>query len=143
MKSRHARVGAALMVAMVVGLAIGAFAQQATGKRDFDAEYRAAVQSAKNASEFEFLGALARTCLLPQTGGENTNDNVPNYVANPASASAPRCDTHQVSIRPVEAWAIMTSTFGQARTSSVGMIGPCNNRQVRGFIGAEAGAGAG
>jgi len=29
--------------------------------------------------------------LLPQTGGENTTDNVPNYVANPASA--PKRDT--------------------------------------------------
>ena len=89
MKSR-ARVGAALAIA--VGLAVGsAFAQQATGKRDFDAEYRAAVQSAKDAAEFEFLGTLVRTCLLPQSGGENTADNVPNFVANPAAA--PRRDT--------------------------------------------------
>jgi metallo-beta-lactamase class B len=84
MKSRQARVGAALAVA--VGLAVVAFAQQAPARRDFDAEYRAAVQSAKDAAEFEFLGTLVRTCLLPQSGGENTTDNVPNYVANPASA---------------------------------------------------------
>jgi metallo-beta-lactamase class B len=89
MKSR-AGVGAALAIA--VGLAVGsAFAQQAAGKRDFDAEYRAAVQSAKDAAEFEFLGTLVRTCLLPQSGGENTADNVPNFVANPAAA--PRRDT--------------------------------------------------
>ena len=44
MKSRQARVGAAL--AIVAGLAAGAFAQQAPAKRDFEAEYRAAVQSA-------------------------------------------------------------------------------------------------
>lgn len=70
-----------------VALAAGAaFAQQAAGRRDFDAEYRTAVQAAKDASEFEFLGTLARTCLLPQSGGENTADNVPNYVSNPASA---------------------------------------------------------
>ena len=40
------RMIAALTLAMVGGLAIAAFAQQAAGKRDFDAEYRAAVQSA-------------------------------------------------------------------------------------------------
>jgi metallo-beta-lactamase class B len=84
MKSRQVRVGAAL--AMSVGLAVGVFAQQAAGRRDFDAEYRAAVQSAKDAAEFEFLGTLVRTCLLPQSGGENTADNVPNYVSDPARA---------------------------------------------------------
>jgi metallo-beta-lactamase class B len=31
---------------------------------------------------------LVRTCLLPQSGGEDTRDNVPNYVTNPASAPA-------------------------------------------------------
>jgi len=89
MKSQQARLGAALVIA--VGLAAGALAQQAPGRRDFDAEYRTAVQSAKDASEFEFLGTLVRTCLLPQSGGENTADNVPNFVSNPASA--PRRDT--------------------------------------------------
>ncbi len=29
-----------------------------------------------------------RTCLLPQSGGENLSDNVPAYVTNPASAPA-------------------------------------------------------
>jgi len=81
MKSRHVvSVGA---VAMVFGLAVGISAQ-APGRRDFDAEYRAAVQSAKDAAGFEFLGTLVRTCLLPQSGGENTSDNVPDFVANPA-----------------------------------------------------------
>ncbi len=41
----------------------------------------------------------------------------------PASASVPRCDTHQVSISPVEACASITSTFGHAMRSSVGRIG--------------------
>ena len=69
---------------MVAGLGVnGAFAQL---KRDFGAEIRDALQSAKTASEFEFLGTLVRTCLLPQSGGEDTRDNVPGYVANPASA---------------------------------------------------------
>jgi len=60
--------------------ACGAFAQ---GKRDFDAEYRAAVQSAKDAAGFEFLGTLVRTCLLPQSGGEDTSDKLPPYIADP------------------------------------------------------------
>ena len=86
MKRRHTTVGVALVAA--VGISFSALAQQAPARRDFDAEYRAAVQSAKDASEFEFLGTLVRTCLLPQSGGENTNDTVPGYVANPASAPA-------------------------------------------------------
>lgn len=84
MKLREARICAAL--AIVGGLATSVFAQQAPVKRDFDAEIRAAVQSAKTAAEFEFLGTLVRTCLLPQSGGEDTTDNVPGYVTNPASA---------------------------------------------------------
>ena len=57
-------------------------------KRDFDAEITAALQSAKEAAGFEFLGTLVRTCLVPQSGGEDTRDIVPGYVANPASAPA-------------------------------------------------------
>ena len=38
------------------------------------------------AAGFEHLGTLVRTCLLPQSGGENLTDNVPGYVADPASA---------------------------------------------------------
>ncbi len=59
---------------------------QTPAKRDFDAEARAAVQSAKNAAGFEFLGTLVRVCLLPQSGGEDASDLVPAYVANPAKA---------------------------------------------------------
>jgi metallo-beta-lactamase class B len=69
--------------ATLVGLTVSLGAQ-APARRDFDAEYRAAVQGAKDAAGFEFLGTLVRTCLLPQSGGENTADNVPDYVANPA-----------------------------------------------------------
>ena len=65
-----------------------AFAQQVSEKRDYDAEIRAAVQSAKDAAGFEFLGTLVRTCLLPQSGGENTTDVVPAYVTKPAAAPA-------------------------------------------------------
>lgn len=63
-------------------------AQQGGGKRDFEAEIAAALQSAKAAAGFEFLGTLVRTCLLPQSGGEETGDAVPGYVANPGSAPA-------------------------------------------------------
>ena len=69
-----------------VFMAASASAQPA--KRDFDAEIRAALQSAKSAAGFEFLGTLARNCLLPQSGGEDVSDKVPAYVANPAAAPA-------------------------------------------------------
>src|SRR5437899_6955885 len=67
--------------------ACGALAQ-APAKRDFDAEAQAAVQSAKTAAGFEFLGTLVRVCLLPQSGGEDSSDVLPAYIANPASAPA-------------------------------------------------------
>jgi metallo-beta-lactamase class B len=87
MKSDVARFGTALVLA--AGLAgPGVFAQQPPARRDFDAEIRAAVQSAKTAARFDFLGTLVRTCLLPQTGGENNSDNVPGYVSKPDSAPA-------------------------------------------------------
>ena len=63
-------------------------AQQPRAARDFDAEIRAALQSAKDAAGVDFLGALARTCLLPQSGGENNTDTLPGYVTKPASAPA-------------------------------------------------------
>src|SRR5438132_6458003 len=76
--------------ALVVGLAV-TLAAQTPAKQDFDAEYRAAVQGAKNAAGFDFLGTLVRTCLLPQSGGENASDAVPNFVADPSKA--PKRDT--------------------------------------------------
>jgi len=85
MRGYVARVGVAF--AVVAGSAAdNGFAQQAPVKRDFESEIQAALQAAKTAAEFEFLGTLARTCLLPQSGGEDTRDNVPGYVTNPASA---------------------------------------------------------
>src|SRR5438105_2582942 len=83
------RFGTSTVFALVAALVVGsALAQQAAGKRDFDAEIRGALQAAKAASEFEFLGTLARICLLPQSGGEDTSNNVPPYVADPAKAPA-------------------------------------------------------
>ena len=62
--------------------------------------------------------------------------------AIPASASVPRRETHHVSIRPVDACAVITRMFGHAIMSSVGTIAPCSRRRVRGFIVSAAGAGA-
>src|SRR5258706_10009009 len=70
------------------GFAVCSAIAQSPAKRDFDAEAQAAVQSAKTAAGFEFLGTLVRVCLLPQSGGEDASDVVPAYVANPASAPA-------------------------------------------------------
>jgi metallo-beta-lactamase class B len=80
-------VAAALALAAGSGIATVA-GQQAAGKRDYDGEIRAALQTAKTAAAFDFQGTLVRTCLLPQSGGEETSDNVPGYVTNPATAPA-------------------------------------------------------
>src|SRR5580765_2752634 len=84
MSSRY-RMSVAAILACVFATSASS---QSPARRDFDAEYRAAVQAAKDAAGFEFLGTLVRTCLLPQSGGENTTDNVPDFVANPAKAPA-------------------------------------------------------
>lgn len=79
------------VVASVFGLGLavaGIAAQRAAPARDLDAEIRAAIQSAKTAAGEDFAGTLVRTCLLPQSGGENTTDTVPAYVTNPARAPA-------------------------------------------------------
>ena len=81
--------GACAAIALAGALGVAAVqAQQPRATRDFDAEIRAAMQSAKTAAGFDFLGALARTCLLPQSGGEDSRDVLPGYVTNPASAPA-------------------------------------------------------
>ena len=61
------------------------FAQNASAQRDFDAEIEAALRSAKRAAGFEFLGTLNRNCLLPASGGVNTSNNLPRYVADPTN----------------------------------------------------------
>jgi metallo-beta-lactamase class B len=87
MESRKASLG--LMVALLAAIDGGTtLAQQAPVKRNFEAEIQKAIASAKAAAGFEFLGTLVRTCLLPQSGGENLTDNVPPYVADPARAPA-------------------------------------------------------
>ena len=81
--------GACAAVALAGALGVAAVqAQQPRAARDFEGEIREALQSAKTAAGFEFLGTLARTCLLPQSGGEDTSDVLPGYLANPATAPA-------------------------------------------------------
>jgi metallo-beta-lactamase class B len=77
-----------LAAALAVLAAGSASAQQASSARNFESEINAVLESAKTAAGFEFTGTLARICLLPQSGGEDTSDKVPGYVANPASAPA-------------------------------------------------------
>ena len=86
MKKEVARFSRAALIAG--GFAVCSASAQAPGKRDFDTEAQAAVQAAKDAAGFEFPGTLVRVCLLPQSGGEDSSDVVPAYVANPASAPA-------------------------------------------------------
>ncbi len=82
----------AAVVLLAALLVPGLLAQQTPSTKDtqpakdYDAEIHAAIQSAKDAAGFEFLGTLTRTCLLPQSGGANTSDNVPGFVRDPASA---------------------------------------------------------
>jgi len=87
MKRSISALGVTLVILASAGFN-GAFAQQAPTKRNFEAEIQKALESAKTAAGFEFLGTLVRTCLLPQSGGENLTDTVPAYITNPASAPA-------------------------------------------------------
>ncbi len=73
----------------VIGFGVAhLLAQEAKTERDSAAEIRAAVQSAKTAAGFEFLGTLNRICLLPASRGLNTTDTLPRYVSNPADVPA-------------------------------------------------------
>src|SRR5690349_2092593 len=71
--------------AVTFALACASLANAQT-PRNIDAEIRAAIVAAKDAAGSEFLGTLTRTCLVPQSGGENTTDQLPAYIANPAAA---------------------------------------------------------
>jgi metallo-beta-lactamase class B len=80
--------GKIAVTAVVAFASTHVLARQVAPARNFDAEIRAALSSAKAAAGFEFTGTLTRICLLPQSGGENTSDNVPGYVTKPGSAPA-------------------------------------------------------
>jgi len=88
MKLLNPRPAIALVVLLAFGTG-GSFAQQTPTKRNFEAEINAALQAAKTAAGFEFLGTLVRTCLLPQSGGENLTDVAPPYITD-ASKAPPR-----------------------------------------------------
>ena len=56
--------------------------------RNFDREIEEALRTAKQAAGFEFLGTLARLCVLPRRQGANTTDTVPTYVQDPSQVPA-------------------------------------------------------
>ena len=86
LRSRVNNVVVFLLATGILSIIETSWAQQRPEKRNYDAEIQAALESAKSAAAFEFLGTLARNCLLPQSGGENLSDNVPEYVNDPAKA---------------------------------------------------------
>jgi metallo-beta-lactamase class B len=82
-----ANIRAAITLIVLLALGTGeSFAQQTPIKRNFEAEINAELQAAKTAAGFEFLGTLVRTCLLPQSGGENLTDVAPAYITDPSKA---------------------------------------------------------
>jgi metallo-beta-lactamase class B len=71
----------------LVAVSGGALAQEATPKRNYEAEIEAAVRAAKTAAGFEFQGTLVRTCLLPASRSDAaTGDIAPAYVTDPGKA---------------------------------------------------------
>ncbi len=84
----HTHTALALFFLAVVALAAPASAQTI---RAFDEpgaakDVTAALQAAKTAAEFTFLGTLARTCFLPPSRSEDLRNIVPPYVADPSKA---------------------------------------------------------
>ena len=79
MKSPIATIVFVFIVIVTLGVD-SAVAQPTATKRNFDAEIQAALESAKTAAGFDHLGTLVRTCLLPQSGGEDANDALPRYI---------------------------------------------------------------
>jgi len=115
------RFGTTVFVALGLACADSAGdAGRSDGNRDFDAEIEAALRAAKDAAGFEHLGTLNRICLLPASGGENTSDNLPRYVADPSTipprerwyADPARVfdDLYFVGGSLHSSWAITTST---------------------------------
>ncbi len=77
----------ALETAVVLAAIAGpVFAQQPAPIRGPQNEVEAAQQRAKDAAEFEFLGTLARTCLLPPSRSEDLRDIPAAYVTDPSKA---------------------------------------------------------
>src|SRR5262245_65944591 len=76
------------MKGVVMVIALLAVAPSVFAQRNFEAEINATLESAKKAAGFEFTGTLARICLLPQSGGEDTTDRLPAYIADPSKVPA-------------------------------------------------------
>ena len=77
---------AGFVFALVTG-AGGTFAQQvAPMPKPKLTAIETVQQAAKDAAEFEFLGALARTCFLPPSRSEDFRDIPAPYVTDPAKA---------------------------------------------------------
>ncbi len=85
MQSNIRKVAAACGVIAAINT-VTVSSQQVSAKRDFEAEISKALASAKSAAGFEFLGTLVRTCLVPQSEGENTSDVPAFYVTDPSRA---------------------------------------------------------
>lgn len=81
------RTAVALCAAVTIAAAtLHAGSPQPTTGRDFDREIENELRAAKTAAGFDFRGILVRTCLLPESGRENTSDVVPAFVADPITA---------------------------------------------------------
>lgn len=78
-----AALGAAALLTMTA-----ATSQQAPSlaKRDFEAEILKSLAGAKEAAQFDFQGTLVRTCLIPQSGGEDTSNVPAFYITDPSKA---------------------------------------------------------
>ena len=86
MKSYLGSIGTGFAFCLLLGCAPDVPAEaDAPTTRDFEGEIRDAIQSAKTAAGFEHLGTLNRTCLLPQSRGENTTNELPRYVRDPST----------------------------------------------------------
>jgi metallo-beta-lactamase class B len=79
---------AALIFAGLVAGTTTALAQVPGSKPRVQNPVEAAQQAAKEAAEFEFLGTLARTCMLPPSRSEDLRDITPAYVTDPSKAPA-------------------------------------------------------
>jgi metallo-beta-lactamase class B len=87
----HLTIASAVLAVILAFTAPSAWAQT-TATRDFDAEIENAIQAAKAAAGFEFLGTLSRLCLAPPRRSESAADSLPGFVTNPKS------------VPPREAW---------------------------------------
>jgi len=79
--------GIVLTLATVAGHAFAQQVQPAPKPKPLN-EIETAQQAAKTAAAFEFLGTLARTCLLPPSRSEDTRDIPAPYVSDPGKAPA-------------------------------------------------------